>query len=401
MQASLDPIISKTDAGKHAESILNSCVHCGFCLATCPTYKLTGNELDSPRGRIYQIKNMLEGSPASERTQLHLDRCLTCRNCETTCPSGVQYASLLDIGRREMEKTVPRPPMQKLLRWSLAALVADPRLMTPAMRVGQWLRPLLPASLQSHIPRRVNPGSWPEPRHRRRMIALGGCVQPGAMPQINAAAARVLDKLGISLLEVSAARCCGAIRYHLNRQDDGLDDMRHVIDAWWPLVEDGCEAVVMTASGCGATVREYGHLLAHDPHYSKKARRISELCTDLAEIVGAEDLTPLKQAHRVGRVAFHPPCTLQHAQKKSEIVEPILREVGYTLTRVRDKHLCCGSAGTYSILQPAFSERLQEEKVTALSIDNPDVIASANIGCLMHIQSGTPIAVRHWIELLD
>ncbi|MEM7376393.1 MAG: glycolate oxidase subunit GlcF, partial [Pseudomonadota bacterium] len=255
--------------------------------------------------------------------------------------------------------------------------------------------------LKSHVPPRVAPGSWPAARHPRRMIALGGCVQPGAMPQINAAAARVLDRLGVSLIEAPGARCCGAVRYHLNRQADGLDDMRRTIDAWWPLIEDGCEAIVMTASGCGATVREYGHLLHDDPDYAEKAAQVSTLCRDLSEVISELDLGPLATETRTGRVAFHPPCTLQHAQKKTDLVEPILAEVGYTLTRVPDKHLCCGSAGTYSMLQPDFSNAFKQDKVAALLSDAPSVIASANIGCLMHIQSGTDVPVKHWIELLD
>ena len=401
MQTTLPDDIRKTEAGRHAESVLKACVHCGFCLATCPTYKLTGNELDSPRGRIYQIKNVLEGVEPSTRTQLHLDRCLTCRNCETTCPSGVQYASLLDIGRAELERSVERPWREKLLRWSLATFVAEPRLMTPAMRAGQWLRPLLPASLKSHVPPRVAPGERPLARHSRRVITLGGCVQSGAMPNINAATSRVLDKIGVSVVESGAARCCGAVRYHLNRQADGLDDMRRTIDAWWPLIEDGAEAIVMTASGCGASVREYGHLLADDNAYAAKAARVSELCVDLAEFLGGEDLSPLNTDAPKPRVAFHPPCTLQHGQKKPDIVEPILSALGYTLTPIRDKHLCCGSAGTYSVLQPEFSEHFKQEKIDALEAGRPDVIASANIGCLMHIQSGSETPVKHWIELLD
>jgi len=359
MQTTLPDDIRKTEAGRHAESVLKACVHCGFCLATCPTYKLTGNELDSPRGRIYQIKNVLEGVEPSTRTQLHLDRCLTCRNCETTCPSGVQYASLLDIGRAELERSVERPWREKLLRWSLATFVAEPRLMTPAMRAGQWLRPLLPASLKSHVPPRVAPGERPLARHSRRVITLGGCVQSGAMPNINAATSRVLDKIGVSVVESGAARCCGAVRYHLNRQADD------------------------------------------DNAYAAKAARVSELCVDLAEFLGGEDLSPLNTDAPKPRVAFHPPCTLQHGQKKPDIVEPILSALGYTLTPIRDKHLCCGSAGTYSVLQPEFSEHFKQEKIDALEAGRPDVIASANIGCLMHIQSGSETPVKHWIELLD
>lgn len=402
MQTKLEPSLRETQAGQHAESILRKCVHCGFCLATCPTYNLLGDELDSPRGRIYQIKSVLEGEPASPSVQLHLDRCLTCRSCETTCPSGVQYHHLVDLGRGVVERQLPRSPAQRALRWGLRNLVSNAALMTPAMRLGQWLRPLLPAALKGHVPPRREPGAWPAARHPRRMLALAGCVQPGAQPRTNAATARVLDALGISLVQAPGAGCCGAVRHHLNDHDGGLRDMRRNIDAWWPLIEQGVEAIVMTASGCGAQVRDYGHLLAEDPDYADKAARVSALCRDISQILAAEDLGALSpDTRRHGRIGYHPPCTLQHGQQLPDVVEGILGGLGFELTPVADKHLCCGSAGTYFILQPELSQQLLDNKVTALQAGAPDTIASANIGCLMHIESATELPVRHWIELLD
>ncbi|MGB0865978.1 MAG: glycolate oxidase subunit GlcF [Granulosicoccaceae bacterium] len=402
MQTKLEPSLRETQAGQHAESILRKCVHCGFCLATCPTYNLLGDELDSPRGRIYQIKSVLEGEPATESVQLHLDRCLTCRSCETTCPSGVQYHHLVDMGRGVVERQLPRSAPQRLLRWTLRHVVSNARLMTPAMRLGQLLRPAMPAALKSHVPARRAPGQWPEPQHARKMLVLAGCVQPGAQPRTNAATARVLDALGISLITAPNAGCCGAVRYHLNDHDGGLADMRRNIDAWWPLIEDGVEAIVMTASGCGAQVSDYAHLLAEDVNYAERAARVSELCKDIAEIIATEDLSALKiDNKKYGKIAYHPPCTLQHGQQLPEIVEGILQGLGFELSPVADKHLCCGSAGTYSILQKGLSQQLLENKIDALEADKPDTIASANIGCLMHIETGTATRVLHWIELLD
>ncbi len=402
MQISIEPGLRETEAGKHAESILRKCVHCGFCLATCPTYNLLGDELDSPRGRIYQIKSVLEGEPASDSIQLHLDRCLTCRSCETTCPSGVQYHDLLDLGRGLVEKQLPRSAPQRALRWALRTFVSNPKLMTPALRLGQLFRPVMPAALKSHVPPWRTPGTWPLPKHTRKMLVLAGCVQPGAQPRTNAATARVLDKLGISLITAPEAGCCGAVRHHLNDQEGGLTNMRRNIDAWWPHIESGVEAIVMTASGCGAQVQDYGKLLAGESDYADKAARVSELCRDISQIIAAEDLSPLKvDSKKHGLVAYHPPCSLQHGQQLPDIVENQLKELGFDLTPVADKHLCCGSAGTYSILQKDLSQQLLENKIDALEAGRPDIIVSANIGCLMHIETATEIPVVHWIELLD
>ncbi len=402
MQTSLDPSIRETRAGEHAESILRKCVHCGFCLATCPTYNLLGDELDSPRGRIYQIKSVLEGEAATESVQLHLDLCLTCRSCETTCPSGVQYHHLLDIGRAKVDEQVPRSAPQRALRWALRNLVSNAIVMTPAMRLGQWLRPVLPSLLKNHIPARREPGSWPSSQHARKMLVLAGCVQPGAQPRTNASTARVLDKLGISLISANGAGCCGAVRHHLSDEAGAKANMRQNIDAWWPLIEQGAEAIVMTASGCGAHVKDYAQLLVDDEQYAKKAEKISALCRDISQVIAAEDLSPLKlDPRKFGKIAYHPPCTLQHGQQLPDVVETILSTLGFSLSPVADKHLCCGSAGTYSITQHDLPQQLLANKVNALVADKPTTIASANIGCLMHIQSATQTPVVHWIELLD
>jgi glycolate oxidase iron-sulfur subunit len=399
MQTELADFIRHTPEGREAESILRKCVHCGFCTATCPTYQVLGDDLDSPRGRIYLMKRALEGAAVTEKTRLHLDRCLTCRACETTCPSGVRYGRLLDIGRAVVESRTRRSRLERARRALLAWALPRTRLMGSALGLGRLARPLLPPSLRSKVPaERRHAGAWPAPRHRRKMLALAGCVQPALAPSINAAAARVLDRAGISLIEAPGAGCCGGIRFHLNYQAEGRDDMRALIDAWWPAVERGeVEAIVMTASGCGVTVKEYGHLLAQDPAYAAKAERISAITRDLCEVI-----TPQMVEQRArGKVAFQSPCTLQHGQQLRGKVEALLRAAGYELTPVDEAHLCCGSAGTYSLLQPEIARELRSRKLAALGAGAPDVIATANIGCWAHLQGASATPVRHWIELLD
>ena len=406
MQTNLADFIRDTADGREADAILRKCVHCGFCTATCPTYQLLGDEQDSPRGRIYLIKQALEGAEVTAKTQLHLDRCLTCRSCETTCPSGVEYARLADIGRRIVEERVGRSPWQSAQRWMLSAVLPTTWLFGALLALGRSVRWALPAALAAKIPAAADAaGPWPAARHTRRMIVLAGCVQPALAPAINAAAARVLDKVGISLVEAPGAGCCGAVRFHLNRQEAGKDDMRALIDAWWPMVESGAEAIVMTASGCGMTVREFGHLLKDDPAYAAKAARISGMTRDLSEVLdGERALLEKALSGRVGekgKAAFHSPCSLQHGQQLRGRIEPLLETAGYDLTAVPEAHLCCGSAGTYSILQPELSLRLRANKLAALHTGAPAVIATANIGCLTHLQSGTQTSVVHWIQLVD
>ncbi|MBG6223211.1 MULTISPECIES: glycolate oxidase subunit GlcF [unclassified Janthinobacterium] len=402
MQTNLADFIKNTPAGDEAEAILRACVHCGFCTATCPTYQLLGDELGGPRGRIYLIKQVLEGAPVTAKTQMHLDRCLTCRNCESTCPSGVQYGRLVDIGRNVVDQRVQRPLRERALRFALKQALPRRWLFTPVYKAGQALRPLLSKSLQDKLRPGAEAGTWPTRQHARSMLLLDGCVQPAMSPNINAATARVLDALGVQLVNVPKAGCCGALRHHLNDQEAALDDMRRNIDAWWPYVESA-EAIVMTASGCGATVKEYGHLLAHDAQYADKARRIAALTRDLSEIMPAFEAQLVAQLKGgIGkRVAYHPPCTLQHGQQVRGKVEQVLRAVGVDVRLCADSHLCCGSAGTYSILQPALSQQLRDNKVANLEACEPEMIVSANIGCLSHLQSGTQTPVRHWIELID
>ena len=392
MQTSLADFIRDSAEGHEAQAILRKCVHCGFCTATCPTYQVLGDDLDSPRGRIYLIKRALEGGPVTERTQLHLDRCLTCRACETTCPSGVRYGRLVDIGRGVVEARTTRPLLQRAWRALLSFALPRTWLFGAAVALGRVF-------MMRTIPPQAAVGEWPAPRHARKMLALAGCVQPALAPSINAAAARVLDRHGISLIEAPAAGCCGGVRFHLNRQEEGRDDMRALIDAWWPLIERGeIEAIVVTASGCGVTVKEYGHLLAQDPQYAKKAARISAMSKDLSEVVEEKAIS---SATKGERVAFQSPCTLQHGQQIRGKVEALLERAGYELAAVEDAHLCCGSAGTYSLLQPAISSELRTRKLAALGKGEPDVIATANIGCLAHLQSATATPVRHWIELVE
>lgn len=401
MQTLLTPQHLQTAQGREADSILRSCVHCGFCTATCPTYQLLGDELDGPRGRIYLIKQMLEGQAVSRDTQVHLDRCLTCRACETTCPSGVRYGRLADIGRAIAEREIDRPLHERISRRLLRAIVPHAGRFGILLRIGQTLRPLLPKTLRNKVPLRQEAGSWPAPRHARRMLVLAGCAQSSSTPRTNAAAARVLDRLGISLLVAPAAGCCGALSHHLSAESEALNYMRRNIDAWWPYIEQGVEAIVMTASGCGVMVKDYGTLLQHDPQYAEKATRISSLTRDLSEVICLDAVDQLGRVGNHQRVAFHAPCTLQHGQQLNSLVESLLTQLGYHLTDIPDNHLCCGSAGTYSVLQPRLATQLRDNKLAALAADSPSLIASANVGCQLHLATGTGLPVVHWIELLD
>jgi glycolate oxidase iron-sulfur subunit len=394
MQTALADFVRDTPEGHEADAILRKCVHCGFCTATCPTYLLLGDENDGPRGRIYLVKQILEGAAVTAKTQLHLDRCLTCRACETTCPSGVRYGRLADIGRKLW---------QRAKRRAIAEVMPRRFLFASLLKLGRIARLLLPPRLAEKLPAATPPaGAWPAPRHSRRMLALAGCVQPALSPDINAAAARVLDRIGISLIEAKGAGCCGALRFHLNYQGEGLADMRALIDRWWPHVEAGAEAIVMTASGCGATVREYGHFLRHDALYAAKAERISGMTRDISEVIEAEFAQIGPRPGKSGkRVAFQVPCSLQHGQSIRGVTERLLERAGFELAPVPDAHLCCGSAGSYSLLQPELSERLLRNKLSALASGEPELIVTANIGCLAHLQTGTELPVKHWIVALD
>lgn len=414
MQTHLAPEFAGTADGLAAEAILRKCVHCGFCTATCPTYQLLGDELDGPRGRIYLIKQVLEGEAPTRSTQLHLDRCLTCRNCESTCPSGVQYGQLVDIGRKIVEAKVPRPAPERALRWTLKQGLSSP-LFAPAMKLGQAVRGLLPAALKAKVPAKQAVGAWPTRTHARQVLMLAGCVQPAMLPNINNATARVLDAAGLQTVVAENAGCCGALKFHLNDQTGALAQMRANIDAWWPHVQPengglGVEAIVMNASGCGVTVKDYGHLLQDDPVYADKARRVSELTKDLSELL-PEIVASLRAARpallealwqKTPTLAYHPPCTLQHGQKLRGGVEQHLGELGFKINIARvESHLCCGSAGTYSVLQPKIAHELRDRKLTNLAELQPQTIVSANIGCITHLQSGTDTPVRHWVEVLD
>jgi glycolate oxidase iron-sulfur subunit len=403
MQTHLADEYKDTPDGREAEAILRKCVHCGFCTATCPTYQILGDELDGPRGRIYLIKQVLEGEAPTRSTQLHLDRCLTCRNCETTCPSGVEYGHLVDIGRRIVDEKVPRGSASQALRWTLKEGLTSAAF-TPAMKLGQAVRGLLPGVLQAKVPAKQQAGRRPAREHARKVLMLEGCVQPSMMPNINSATARVLDAAGIQTLTAPKAGCCGAVKFHLNDQEGGKAQMRANIDAWWPHVASGqVEAIVMNASGCGVTVKEYGHHLRHDRAYAQKAERISQLTRDLSELLpDIADALQGKVTPPEGTLAFHPPCTLQHGQQLRGGVEQHLNALGFTVrVAMGESHLCCGSAGTYSVLHPDIAGQLRDRKLGHLGELQPAAIVSANIGCITHLQSGTSTPVRHWVELLD
>ena len=415
MQTQLAPQFANTPDGIEAARILEKCVHCGFCTATCPTYQLLGDELDGPRGRIYLIKQIAEGQMPTEKTRNHLDRCLTCRNCESTCPSGVQYGNLVDIGRKWTEDNTPaRPLTERITRWALKEGLTRPALFNSAMALGRFVRPIMPSGIKRKIPqlkskalaKTTDPYARPQASHTRKMLLLEGCVQPGMLPNINSATARVLDALRIQLISAPNATCCGALRYHLNDQDGGLENAKQNIDAWWPLVEQGVEAIVMTASGCGVMVKDYGHFFAHDPNYSVKARKISELTKDISEILPTlqSELISLIGTDPKQGVVYHPPCTLQHGQQIRGKVEGLLGSIGVAVNLCADSHLCCGSAGTYSVTQPALSEQLRKNKLAHLQTtceeSGAEMIVSGNIGCITHLQQDdTP--VLHWIEIVD
>ena len=405
MQTNLADWARVSELGKEADDILRRCVHCGFCTATCPTYQVLGDELDSPRGRIYLIKELLEGQEPTQATQLHLDRCLTCRNCETTCPSGVEYGHLIDIGRKLVEEKVPRPLSQRLQRAALRKGLNSP-LFAPAYKVGQAVRGLLPASLQKKVMQARPTGVRPDTsRHTKQVLLLTGCVQPTMMPTIDAATIRVLDRLGIGTQVAQGGGCCGALNFHLDDQEAARAQMRSNIDAWLPLIDAGkIEAIVMNASGCGAMVVEYAHHLRHDPIYAAKAQKVVALVRDIAEVVApyadtlAAQLDPTRLPQRP---TFHPPCTLQHWQGLRPLSETLFVKLGLALQPFTETHLCCGSAGAYSVLQPEISTTLRDRKLAHLSQAKPDVVLSSNIGCIGHLQSGTEIAVRHWVEVVD
>jgi glycolate oxidase iron-sulfur subunit len=411
MQTKLSADFVATPEGQEADQILRQCVHCGMCNATCPTYQLLGDELDGPRGRIYLIKQVLEGHEPSQKTQTHLDRCLTCRSCESTCPSGVQYSRLLEIGRDIVEKKVGRSWTQSLLRGALKNGLSNPRLFQHALFWGRALKSVLPASLQEKIPVQAVTAAdqRPQRQHNHKVILLDGCVQGSLAPNINAATARVLDRMQIQSIQLPSVACCGAVRLHLNDQEGAKQAARHNIDVWWPLVKPDAEPerkvsqIVMTASGCGVTVKDYGKLLAHDSDYADKASAISALTCDLSELLVDFSDTLVSQIGGQIRqkIVWHAPCSLQHGQQVRGKVEGLLQRLGVDVRICVDSHLCCGSAGTYSILQSDLARRLRDNKVAALEATQAEMIVSANMACQQHLQTGTQLAVQHWIEVVD
>lgn len=398
MQTSLHKHIKETADGQEAERILRSCVHCGFCNATCPTYQLLGDELEGPRGRIYLIKQLLETGSSSQQTQQHLDHCLTCRNCETTCPSGVEYHRLLEIGRRVNEKQSPRKLLAQALRKTLRLLLPYRKRMQTLVKLARYVRPILPATYKRQLPEH-QPVFTANKNHARKVIMPAGCAQDALAADINADARHLLDKLGISCISPENDTCCGAVSAHLSAEEESRLFIKQNIDAWWPAIKDGAEAIISTASACGLMIKDYGKLLEADTAYAEKAKRVSELCVDISEYLQQQDISALPSVQS-RRVAFHSPCTLQHGHGIAGVVESLLQQRGYTLTHTIDPHLCCGSAGTYSILQPTLSKQLLHNKLDSLLADSPEVIATANVGCLLHMRSASTRPVVHWLQLL-
>jgi len=398
MQTFIEQSISNTSDGKEAERILRSCVHCGFCTATCPTYQLLGDELDGPRGRIYLIKSMLEGEVSTNRTMQHLDRCLTCRACETTCPSGVEYGKLLDIGRHYVNQKTSRPWRQRLYRFLISQSLPYKKRFKLLLKLGQTFRYCLPEKIKSMIPVKEKQAEVTSVKvHARKVILFSGCVQPALAPGINQSVAKVLDVLGVSIVEIKNEECCGALSHHLTETDQALSFMRKNIDLYWSAIEQGIEAIIVSASGCGVHIKEYGYLLREDEQYAAKAVKIAAITKDISEFVSDFELEKLK-IDSSRNVAFQSPCTLQHGQKLAGVTESLLQRLGFNLTPVSDTHLCCGSAGVYSLLEEDISNQLRGNKIENLMRGGPEMILTANIGCLKHLQQKSPVPVRHWIE---
>jgi glycolate oxidase iron-sulfur subunit len=415
MQTSFTLVQLADPATAESEKILRACVHCGFCTATCPTYVLDGNELDSPRGRIYLIKNMLEHDrPATAEVAVHIDRCLSCLACMTTCPSGVHYMHLVDHARAHIEETYRRPLGERLLRSLLAGLMPYPqrfRLALYAARLGKPFAPLAAALGLKRLAAMLRLAPWRAPHaplaaqtfpaagaRRGRVALLAGCVNDLLAPAINAATISVLTRHGIEVALPAGAGCCGSLVHHMGREDEALAQARANIDAWTTI--EGLDAIVLTASGCGTTVKDYGFMLRGDPAYAQRAARVASLAKDITEYLAGLPLTA--QADAPGLVvAYHSACSMQHGQKITRQPKEILAKLGFVVKDVPEGHLCCGSAGTYNILQPDIAKRLRDRKVGTIERMRPDVIAAGNIGCITQIAAGTELPAVHTIELID
>lgn len=399
MQTTIHSTFANSGDAQSAEKILRSCVHCGFCNATCPTYLELGDERDGPRGRIYLIKQFLESGEVSRTSQRHLDRCLGCLACETTCPSGVEYGVLLDIGRDMIDQRVDRPLHQRFTRRLLRLIVPKRTIFAVLLRVGHVLRRILPSRIRAIVPSRQRKMPIIAAKHTRKVVLLDGCVQAAATPNTNAAASRVLDTLGISTVRVPAVGCCGAVSYHLTAHGEARDTFIRNIDALIPLLDSGVEKIVSSASGCTAMLKKYGKVMAEDRGYAELACKVADMTVDLSEMLSDEDTSQFT-VEGTTPVALHCPCTLTHDLGQAGTLRELMQRCGVNLTQTRDDHLCCGSAGTYSILQPMLGRTFLYNKIDALLIGSPARIVTANVGCQMHISSASPVPVLHWVELL-
>ncbi|SES22501.1 glycolate oxidase subunit GlcF [Rhizobium sp. NFR03] len=417
MQTSFTPAQLSDPHVAESEKILRRCVHCGFCTATCPTYVTLGNELDSPRGRIYLIKDMLENDrPADREVVTHIDRCLSCLACTTTCPSGVDYMHLIDHARVHIEQTYRRPLADRLIRSLLAAVLPYPARFRAALALARVARPLAPLLRRAaplaplaamldlaprHAAKRPERAVPPDSALTRgRVILLEGCAQPTLDPGINAATVRLLTRFGVAIATPKGEGCCGALVHHMGREQQALAFARRNIDVWMREIDaGGIDAILITASGCGTTIKDYGHMLRLDPLYAEKAAKISALAQDITEYLATLHLEALPKRDLV--VAYHSACSLQHGQKITALPKLLLKTAGFTVRDPAEGHLCCGSAGTYNILQPDISATLRRRKVKNIEATKPDVIAAGNIGCLTQIASATAIPIVHTVELLD
>ncbi len=401
MRARLAESNSSKSFALAATEIIRSCVHCGMCNASCPTYQLTGDELEGPRGRIYLIKGILETGETSDVARTHLDQCLVCRSCEASCPSGVKYGELLELTKPHIESSNRSPLRLRIKRYLIVQIVPNKVLFSMFFAVGRLLKPLLSSNLKILIPERASLQASRRVAHKRKALLLSTCAQSVVRPSIDTAAIKIFDRLGITLIPVAGAGCCGALALHCGYEEKAIVQAKANIDAWWPYIELGAESIIATSSGCGLQLKGYERLLKEFPDYSAKSKYLAGLIKDPIELIDDQKLSAVTKDSDRCSIAFQSPCSQQHGLKINGRVEAVLERLGWNFTKVKDPHLCCGSAGSYSILYPETSARLREEKLNALSQGSPELIVTANIGCQLHLGAKSAVPVIHWLELIE